>query len=756
MAIELIDKIKQKNGGTFKLMDAEDIAFGEHSLTEEIDSVKTQLSTKASEQALAIERARIDSFTKLNEGSTTGDAELIDARVGADGVVYANLGESIRNQINDSNNKTKQVSDLCTVGLNIEMSERVGFLMHNGSYSSDSSLHCKTTSKIYCSEGWVFSYKGRGSALSASWIFYSGDRLVDYGQHYGETQVEIPAGVDNIVFSSYNGINADVVLEVELIKPQFLNANNLIDNLAKKIRVSELHDDVRKAILYEDYAIDKLDMVRIGDKYASRSGNVIDATGHACYEIAVKPGEIYSYSGTIIWELAPYHLVDASGKTVVIGGDLQSHGTATPFSIDELVIPNNVVKLRVCSGNSGGDTAFSLVRKEITTPISERATQNIVENHVYDDLGDYTDITDRFEIITGHYISNGGGLVSENNSQYTELIDITKLSVIYVDAHSQYETCTMAIYDFTKKTLGSKGYAREEGETFWDKHQVVISDLLEEYPNARYIRLGTYMYKANPLKVYERKASIKQIVDSLETRLEIANQGSNVLHGKKYVACGDSFTEGDFNGYVDEDGLSGKNSPKLYDSNRKMYKTYPWWIAERNNMELINEAKCGSVITNAFDGARNPFSVTRYLQVPTDADYITLMFGLNETGLTTEQIGKKTDTTNTTLWGAYNIVFEHFLTNMPYAKIGVIIADAWMNTTYANAVKEICAYWGIPVLDLKFDTNVPMGMGGRPNGSPKAQQLRDLAFKVTPSNAHPNVEAHEYRSTTIEHFLRSL
>ena len=701
--------------------------------------------------------ARIDSFTKLNEGSTTGDAELIDGRIGADGVVYPNLGDSIRTQINNSNEKTKQISDMCTVGLNIEMSERVGFLMYTGDYSSDTKVYCKTTNRIYCSEGWVFSYNGRGSHLSASWIFYSGNRLVDYGQFVGKTQVEIPAGVDNIVFSSYNDINADVVLDVELIKPHFLNANNLIDNLANKVRVSELHDDVKKAILYEDYVVDILDMVRIGDKYASLSGKVLDAPGQAYYEIAVKPGEIYSYSGTIIWELAPYHLVDASGKTVVVGGDLQSHGTDTPFSIDELAIPNNVVKLRVCSGNSGGDTAFSLFRKEITTPISERATQNIVENHVYDDLGDYIDITDRFEIITGHYISNDGGLVSEDYSQYTELIDITKLSVIYVDAHSQYETCTMAIYDFTKKALGSKGYAKNEGETFWNKHRVVISDLLEEYPNARYIRLGTYMYeKAIPLKVYERKASIKQIVDSLETRLEIANQGSNVLHGKKYVACGDSFTEGDFNGYVDEDGLSGKNSPKLYDSNRKMYKTYPWWIAERNNMELINEAKCGSVITNAFDGARNPFSVTRYLQVPTDADYITLMFGLNETGLTTEQIGKKTDTTNTTLWGAYNIVFEHFLTNMPYAKIGVIIADAWMNTTYANAVKEICAYWGIPVLDLKFDTNVPMGMGGRPNGSPKAQQLRDLAFYVTPSNAHPNVEAHEYRSTTIEHFLRSL
>lgn len=46
MAIELIDKIKQKNGGTFKLMDAEDIAFGEHSLTEDIDNRFNQINHK--------------------------------------------------------------------------------------------------------------------------------------------------------------------------------------------------------------------------------------------------------------------------------------------------------------------------------------------------------------------------------------------------------------------------------------------------------------------------------------------------------------------------------------------------------------------------------------------------------------------------------------------------------------------------------------------------------------------------------------
>ena len=47
---------------------------------------------------IAVERARINSFTTLASGSTTGDAELIDARVGADGVTYANVGEAIRNQ----------------------------------------------------------------------------------------------------------------------------------------------------------------------------------------------------------------------------------------------------------------------------------------------------------------------------------------------------------------------------------------------------------------------------------------------------------------------------------------------------------------------------------------------------------------------------------------------------------------------------------------------------------------------------------
>ena len=77
-----------------------------------INSIQTQQTNLANEQNTKINSIqtqqttlsnRMDTFTRLSEGSTTGDAELQDIRLGANGVTYNNAGDAVRGQYNRLN-----------------------------------------------------------------------------------------------------------------------------------------------------------------------------------------------------------------------------------------------------------------------------------------------------------------------------------------------------------------------------------------------------------------------------------------------------------------------------------------------------------------------------------------------------------------------------------------------------------------------------------------------------------------------------
>ena len=65
-----------------------------NSLTNALGQIETN------KENIDVNSARIDTFTNLAEGSTTGDAELTDIRVGANSITYDTAGDAVRAQYN--------------------------------------------------------------------------------------------------------------------------------------------------------------------------------------------------------------------------------------------------------------------------------------------------------------------------------------------------------------------------------------------------------------------------------------------------------------------------------------------------------------------------------------------------------------------------------------------------------------------------------------------------------------------------------
>ena len=88
-------------GETFDIYDEEALHETVNNLTNSVtgyalDSVQGRL---LNENVNALS-ARMDTFSSLPSGSTSGNAELIDIRVGEDGYTSASAGSSVRNQVN--------------------------------------------------------------------------------------------------------------------------------------------------------------------------------------------------------------------------------------------------------------------------------------------------------------------------------------------------------------------------------------------------------------------------------------------------------------------------------------------------------------------------------------------------------------------------------------------------------------------------------------------------------------------------------
>lgn len=230
----------------------------------------------------------------------------------------------------------------------------------------------------------------------------------------------------------------------------------------------------------------------------------------------------------------------------------------------------------------------------------------------------------------------------------------------------------------------------------------------------------------------------------------------NVLNGKKYIALGDSFTHGDFTNAPEDDyHIEGG----IYDGQLKVY---PYIIGNRNSMIVNNLASNGMTITQINDEWSNYLSDSVLQQIPSDVDYITIKLGINDDASHRQaNIGNINSNSRQTYYGAWNYVMNYLITNFPNAKIGIIVSNGISQLDYITPVIEIAHKWGVPYLNESTDPQVPLLIRTlRDDVLSSVKTARNNYWFVSTDpetpNSHPNAKCHEYESTIVENFLRSL
>lgn len=215
-------------------------------------------------------------------------------------------------------------------------------------------------------------------------------------------------------------------------------------------------------------------------------------------------------------------------------------------------------------------------------------------------------------------------------------------------------------------------------------------DTVENVVNADGTVSSSSIDNVDGSKIVNNTVGYYKLTDELKEKIDMIEDTTCVLTNKKILLIGDDF-------------VAGGNIEKT--------DTWGQLIANKNLMTIYNHGLNGASITQFDDEETDSIveNIESILSNVDEVDFIVFCAGHHDSEKLLE-IGEKSDTVNTTLKGALNIIFSSIINKFPKSNILVLSPFNRNNNedTYVDAIKEIAGIYSIAFFDNYRELGISM------------------------------------------------